>query len=76
MMAKHFQSREDSFVLPPLEMVAGSSGNIALMAGDKVISLNFERHLERERKKRLNDMGGADQLDTSELQKEHGPDGA
>jgi hypothetical protein len=75
MLARHFQSKKDDFILPPLNLAPDSAGNIALMAGDKVLTLNFDKHIQKEREKHSGDSEAYQHLDTSELEKEHGGKG-
>ena len=75
MLARHFETKSDSFVLPPLELSPDRDGNIAVIVDGAVLSMNFEKHLLREQKKYGKFDGDPkyqEYLDTSEVEREHG----
>ena len=75
MLARHFENKSNDFILPPLELVPDSEGNIAVIVDGKTISINFEKHMMREQRRYHEKESHPDYeryLDTSEVEKEHG----
>lgn len=48
LVAKHFQDKDDSFVLPKLEYHVGDNEKVSLCVAGETVCVNFSRYIDRE----------------------------
>jgi len=73
LVARYFEEKKCSFVLPRVDRSRRPDGNLAIFCGDHLICPNFDRiiRLDNERQMKKRDNYG-DYFDTAEVEQEHG----
>ena len=75
MLERYYESKEDDFILPPLQLSPRPDGSIALFVEGNVLAMNFDKLMRSESKRfehKRPDKKRDAFLDTSEIEKVHG----